>query len=219
MATRLTIKFSAEAFEVLAAEREQSNVAPRVAVEASWFEAVKVGDETIDTVPRSVRIESAGSGEVAQEIGTPLNEVVTVAVLKSDGTASSVHRVQVAQGAAEYTLTAKDIETLLQAESVPLPSPTMRSVRNAQLVPIGSVRPDFTRSTLAIFAVRDARELEANEPLGAFGFTQSRSSAVELTADAAGKLGNLRWNTVHVGIDGRFTATFDQPVSACTVRI
>ena len=217
MATRLTITFSPEAFELLGAARgDRPDLPPRVSVEASWFEEVKVGDKSVDVVPRTVRLESGAPGKVNQEISAPLNDAVTLAILKSDGTASSVRAVRVAQGAAAYTVTGEDVVALLEAETEPVAPPSVRSIRNAQLVPIGSEHPDFTRSTVAIFPVTDSAGLAPAEPLGDFGFSETRSSAVELTPEAAGQLAGLRWSTAHLSIDGRFTATFDVPVSGDT---
>lgn len=215
MATQLRIMCSAEAFAALTID-ERAGVERLVALEASWFEAVQLGPDSTSVVPRTVRVELAAPGEVTREIGTPLNDSVTLAILKSDGTASSVRGVRVAQGDVHYTVTAEDIEALLEAEPVPVPLPTVRSVRDAQLVPVGRERPDFARSALAIGVVSKASELGSDNPLGAFGFDESRSSAVELSAEASGKLARLRWNAVHLEIDGRFTATFDRPRSEQT---
>lgn len=216
MATRLTVRFPAEVYDVLTANGEgRPRVVPRIAVEASWFETVKIGDDGTDVVPRTERIESAGPDEVTREIGAPLNDTVTLAILKADGTAGSVRGVRVGNGAAEYTVTTEDVDALLAAESVPVPLPTVRGIRFAQLVPIGAMRPDFAHSTLSVMPVGGATEL-ADEPLGAFGFSEGRSSAVELSDAAAGELGALPWTPVHVGIDGRFTAAFELPVPAET---
>ena len=115
------------------------------------------------------------------------------------------------EGKAEYAITKADVDALSASETPPPTAPLMIE-RQAQLVPIGNVRPDFKQSQFAVLTVRteDKSMFGANGILGAFGFDKSRSSAVTLDSSSAETLQQLVWSTVAIGIDGRFTARFER---------
>lgn len=214
MAARLTVTFSEEAFGVVAEHRgTQPGEALQLAVEASWLEKVDLGEGASDVVPRTSRVEATEPGEVVHEIGAPLNDAVTLAILRSDGSAGVIRGVRVAQGAASFRLTADDARELVATEAAAPATTSSRVSRRAQLVPIGATRPDFAHSTLAVLPIEQAAMLGAGTPLGALGFSESRSSAVELTAEAAAQLAGLGWHSVHLAVDGRFAFAVDRDLA------
>lgn len=181
-----------------------------------------VGDAAVDDeaaavelVARSHRVDLSSSGAHDLELGTPHGGLVFVAILKSDGTAVASRAVRATEGTYRYAVSNDDVDLLIEAENADLAKPAVvTTVRNAQLVPIGDARPDFKRSTFGILTLNKGDEalLSADGRLGAFGFTAGRTSAVELDASAATRLADLTWRPTAIGIDGRFTAAFDQAI-------
>ncbi|HTK48607.1 MAG TPA: hypothetical protein VL328_11595, partial [Gemmatimonadaceae bacterium] len=229
MTTKLTITFSREAFDALVAGADSASVVPaRLVVEVSYTENAPApasapsaaGDGAApERLPRSLRVERATPGDVVLDLGSPLDGTATLAVLRGDGSTAIAHELTLGGDAPTYAITAEDAQALIDAEPEPVATTVAHSVRDAQLVPIGTTRPDFKRSKLVYRAVNDAAELAAETPLGAAGFSADRSSAVQVLPDMVEGLTGLSWNQVNIGVDGRFRAVFDQPVDVATGEV
>ncbi|MBK9196494.1 MAG: hypothetical protein IPO17_16235 [Flavobacteriales bacterium] len=193
---------------------------PRMLVEVAYAEDVRPLDEREEgsepeIVARTARQELSQVGTVVMNLGNPVNGALLLSILKSDGSSVVQHAVSADDDEADYTVTSADVELLVQAEAMDMAQPTsVVNVRNAQLVPIGAVRPDFKSASFGVLTVNTGEEamLGANGPLAAFGFAAGRSSSVELSAELASKLTDLTWRTVPLAVDGRFTAVFEQPI-------
>lgn len=219
MSTILSITLSKEAFEAFVPANAKDPVIPqRVLIDAHYTEDARPTEErTADTapeaVPRSVRVTLDSVGTVAVDVGEPLNDTLMLALLKSDGSTVRSHVVGVENSKARYVITITDVKALVKSEEDPVVATTRRNARNAQLIPIGSVTPNFKRSKLAIITINKEAEIAANSPLGPFAFSKDRTSSVEVDPAMATGLQAVTWAPVTLGVDGRFIAVFDQPLS------
>lgn len=214
----LTISFSEEAFKLLVSGNTTGSMNyQRVVLNVNYYEDVREEKERKAEAPpeivvRSLRLPLDSPGNTAILVGKPEGEKIIISLLQSDGSALKSETVLLDKNKANYAISVTDIKDLINAEVDPIEATTQRTTRNAQLVPIGSVTPDFKKSKLAIFTVNKETEIAANSALGTFGFSKERTSSVELDPTFATALQAVSWNKVAMAIDGRFTAIFDQPL-------
>lgn len=213
MHATLNIEVSRDVFAAIEATTAGT---PRLVMDVSYLEDVRPEEERKtgepEIVPRSRRVQMTAPGVLQIDVGTPLESVVQLSLLNSDGSASTTRVLMLEDNGAKYAITKADIDALALGEA-PRPAPAPLLVeRQAQLVPIGKVRPDFKRSQLAVLILRaeDETIFGSNGALAAFGFDKGRSSAVTLDTSSAEDLQALAWRTVAVGIDGRFAARFER---------
>ena len=203
MVAALRIVLSDEAIRAFPAGRPA-----RLEVEAHYTEALKTDGEDGETAPRTERVEVSQGAEANATLASPLGGMVGLSILTGDGRESSSRLLRVANNRVEYTITADDVGRLLASEVVPGDAAIPRIIRLAQLVPIGAVTPAYDRSLLSV-AVVDAAQLGPNGPLGGLGFqVDGPTASVEVPTDKLPLLASVPWSPMHVGVDGRFTATF-----------
>jgi hypothetical protein len=219
MAAVLSISLAENVFAALERASAKVNMPASLNVEIGFTEDLRSAEERKansdpEIVARSIRAELTAPGRVDLDLGPNAREELTLSLLRSDGTAGVTHSLTLANGKAKYVVTKADVENLWASEPTPLAPTVAISTRYAQLVPVGSVRPDFKSSHLALLPLftADSALLGAAGVFGAFGFTKDHTSSIEVDPSLIGTLGQLTWSTAPIGVDGRFIARFEMPL-------
>jgi hypothetical protein len=209
MSVDVVLVLSDEALAALARRDGESRRPPApVVAEVHGFE--DVGDKAHpDLVPRTERLElSAEQPAATASFAALAGGVVTLSLLASDGSEASSRVLKVANGRADYAIGAADVRRLADADVPPPADGPRAAVRTAQLVAIGSVAPDFAAAHLAVAQV-GSEVFAQGGPLAGSGLAADRLAAIDASPDLVAALAALAWTPTHIGVDGRFSATFD----------
>jgi hypothetical protein len=147
----------------------------------------------------SVRLENAASAQMQ------------ASVLAADGSALLSRTLSADSGKAVLTLGIAEVALIKNGrQQIPADTTPLMVARTARLVPTGSVKVDYARSSVMVAPLKDLKALTASGVDALLKSGGTRITSMEVTGQDLGTLTRLAWTPTHLAVDGTFTASFTQ---------
>jgi hypothetical protein len=200
--------------QVIVRPEADASLLRQLQLEVHYLELLSREDGSTEPIPRTVRLDLGSDLRASVVLKAADPEKVTVSILTIDGTALLSHSIRVENGVADFTITANDIDAIKSAtQALPSEAARLSFPRTAQLLSTGTVKPDFTKCRLAVAVIHTETQLSSSGILELLQTEQRRVTSVEVTGRHSSAWNALEWTTTHIGVDGRFTVSFEQQES------